>query len=146
MCIRCLCFPLFTDFKSFPLISLAITYLFFLFVLLFFFSGNKNVNCSYSIDRGAFIFSLYNTQGYNPIKLPLKDTGAKYAVYTCYDHMVMFGQGPDLVVRAEKGNTKPQSYNSPSKCSEREACHFFAGKSPFNTSDVEIFYLESSSP
>ena len=140
MCIPCLCFTLFTDFKSFPVISLSITYLF----LFFFFSGYKN--CSYAIDREAFIFSLHNTQGYSPIKLSLKDTGTEHAVYRCDNAIVKFGQGPDLVIWSKKGTTKPQSYNAPSGCPEEKACHFFAGKAPFNTSDIEIFYLESSSP
>ena len=139
MCIPCLCFTLFTDFKSFLLILLSIIYLF-----LFFFSGYKN--CSYSIDREAFIFSLHNKQGYNPIKLPLKDTGTEYAVYTCDNGIVRFGRGPDLVIWVKRGSTRPQSYNAPSGCSEGAACHFFAGETPFNTSDIEIFYLESSSP
>ncbi|XP_015775624.1 PREDICTED: uncharacterized protein LOC107353757 [Acropora digitifera] len=102
--------------------------------------------CSYSIDREAFIFSLHNTKGYNPIKLPLKDTGTEYAVYRCNNATVKFGLGPDLVIWFKKGTTKPQSYNAPSGCPEGEACHFFAGQTPFKTNDIEIFYLESSSP
>lgn len=57
-----------------------------------------------------------------------------------------FGQGPDLVVWFKKGATKPQSYNAPIGCSVENECHLFAGESPFNTSDMEIFYLTSSSP
>ncbi|XP_029192642.2 uncharacterized protein LOC114958926 [Acropora millepora] len=103
-------------------------------------------NCSYAIDREAFIFSLHNTQGYSPIKLSLKDTGTEHAVYRCDNAIVKFGQGPDLVIWFKWGTTKPQSYNVPSGCSERKACPFFAGRSRFNTSDIEIFYVEPSSP
>lgn len=52
--------------------------------------------CEYHSSRKAFLFSLYNVNGYAPVKLNIKPSDTMIAIYSCADRGPDFG-GNDLV-------------------------------------------------
>ncbi|XP_078348972.1 uncharacterized protein LOC144633909 isoform X2 [Oculina patagonica] len=106
--------------------------------------------CSYAADSQAFIFSLYNTKGYHPVKLTQSGNANVYCpVYRCSSSLVTFGNGYDLKISNLASTnllsyTRPNCYSPPDGCSYSVECSFFAGSFSFSPSDIEVFFLTAS--
>ena len=103
--------------------------------------------CEYHSSRKAFLFSLYNVNGYAPVKLNIKSSDTMTAIYSCADKGPDFG-GNDLVITNNAVDSYTicgVSYSLPPGYSESQSatpCSFFADGSSykFNPTDVEVFY------
>ncbi|XP_078363287.1 uncharacterized protein LOC144647355 [Oculina patagonica] len=104
----------------------------------------RSSDCSYTADSQAFIFSLYNTKGYHPVKLTLISESDAHAVYRCAGSLVRFGGGHDISSTKQNAYTKPYSYFPPDGCALKSECTVFAGSYYFTPSDIEVFYLTDS--
>ena len=93
--------------------------------------GVYGYSCSYKQDSKAFLFTLYNTGGHKPEKLPIKSSTA-YAIYDCYSYNPVFGGGHDLRVSRTSISVNCHSYACPQ--------HPFASKTSFSANEVEVFY------
>ena len=124
-------------------------------VYVFFQLFNVQLHCSsisagscagYSYAIEAFIFSLYNVKGYNPVKLT-QYRNQQYAMYRCNTYGPTFGGwcGHDIHISDDSrnnGNSYTRcgcTYTTPSGYSTGD-CGFFTGGSHFSPTDVEVFY------
>ena len=107
------------------------------------FSGS----CSYSYAAKAFIFSLYNTNGYDPVKLTQYQYINK-AMYSCSNYGPTFGGNlgqhdiytpNDAVNQLTAFTYCGSTYSLPQGYSVGH-CAFFAGGSHFTPTDIEVFY------
>ncbi|KXJ11962.1 hypothetical protein AC249_AIPGENE14171 [Exaiptasia diaphana] len=91
----------------------------------------------------AFLFSLYNTRGYSPVKLPVVKNH-QHAIYRGSGYGPTFG--PHDMYISNQASSKANSYlyvftyKVPPGCSHGNHCSFYTGKSHFKPSDVEVFY------
>ena len=100
----------------------------------------------YSYARKAFIFSLYNVKGYNPVTFT-QYRNQQYAMYRCNTYGPTFGRGcdHDIYISDDSGNNQNSytrcgcTYTTPSGYSTGD-CGFFTGASNFSPIDVEVFY------
>ena len=100
----------------------------------------------YSYASKAFIFSLYNVKGYNPVKLT-QYRNQQYAMYRCNKHGPTFGAGcgHDIFISDDSRNNLSSytrcgcTYTTPSGYSIGD-CRFFIPWSTFYPTDVEVFY------
>ena len=100
-------------------------------------------SCGWSSASKAFIFSFYNAQGYNPVKL----TQYRYpqnAMYRCKSYGPTFG-GHDIYISNDAINNQ----NSYTYCGHTYSippgyptghCGFFTESKFFTPTDVEVFY------
>ena len=101
-------------------------------------------SCGYSSASKAFLFSLYNAQGYNPVKLTQYQNQA-YAMYSCSTYGPTFGSGNDIrIVNDALNNLNSYTlcgytYSVPSGYSAGD-CRFFTGGRYFTPTDIEVFY------
>ena len=103
-------------------------------------------SCAYSYASKAFIFSLYNVKGYNPVKLT-QYQNQQYAMYRCNTYGPTFGWGcdHDIYISDDSGNNQNSytrcgcTYTTPSGYSTGN-CGFFTGGSYFSPTDVKVFY------
>ncbi|KAL9962272.1 hypothetical protein ACROYT_G031358 [Oculina patagonica] len=108
--------------------------------------------CAYATANKAFIFTLYNKNGYKPLKQPLLPGNEDAAMYNCNDYGPTFGNGNDIYI-ADQAASKKESYTScghtyqaPSGYSVAEQvaagrhCDYIAGSFQFTPNDVEVFY------
>ena len=100
--------------------------------------------CAYSLASKAFVFSLYNAKGYNPVKL----TQYRYqqeAMYRCSSYGPTFGWAHDIYIRDDAVNIQHSyarcggTYSNPTGYSAGD-CKFFTGASTFTPSDIEVFF------
>ena len=109
-----------------------------------FFSGT----CSFSEASKAFLFSLYNNNGYNPVKLT-QYQNQENAMYHCYNYGPTFGaqnggthdifiEDNSFSYSASYANCG-QTYSVPTGYSAG-SCGFFTGGSHFTPTDIEVFY------
>ena len=96
----------------------------------------------YRSSSKAFLYSLYNTYGYNPRKLGLKSGHSISATYTHTSYGPTFGGGRhDIYTRSNRGRTYcDRSYAIPSGYPSRGSCWWLAGSHSFTLSDIEVFY------
>ena len=105
-----------------------------------FFSGS----CGYSSASEAFLFSLYNNDGYNPVKLT-HYRNQQYAMYHCYNYGPTFGSGHDIHISDNALSNSGShtycgyTYSVPSGYSVGN-CGFFTGGLYFTPTDNEVFY------
>ena len=101
-------------------------------------------SCRYSYARKAFLFSLNNIKGYNPVKL----TQYRYqheAMCSCSFCGPIFGWGYDIFICDDAVNIQHsytecgQTYKNPTGYSG-ENCGFFTGSRYFTPSDIEVFF------
>ncbi|EDO40120.1 predicted protein [Nematostella vectensis] len=97
----------------------------------------NNNNQLYRSSRKSFLFSLYSTRGFHPLKLPVMDYS--YAVYDAGSGPT-FGSGRDLYISSRSGSTSVGSYKPPPGCRKGNDCSYFAGASSFTPDEVEVFY------
>ena len=108
-------------------------------------------SCGHHYDSTAFLFSLVNTHGGQPLKLD--QTGQysdheRYSIYSCYDRGPTFGGGYDLQISNNAGsNTNSYSslghtYSPPPGHSYGSSStnSFLAGSYTFRPDEVEVFY------
>ena len=100
--------------------------------------------CAYSSASKAFVFSLYNVKGYNPVKLTQYQY-QHYAMYRCLSYGPSFGAGNDIQIHEDAGNNQHsytecgQTYKNPTGYSGKN-CGFFTGSRHFTPSDIEVFF------
>ena len=101
-------------------------------------------SCAYSYANKAFIFSLYNVKGYNPVKLT-QYQNQQHAMYRCNTYGPTFGNGHGIYISDGSGNNQNSytrcgyTYTTPSGYSTGN-CGFYTGGSHFSPKDVEVFY------
>ena len=101
-------------------------------------------SCAYSSAGKAFLFSLNNIKGYNPVKLT-QYRFWKRAMYTCSSHGPTFGWGHDIKVYDDAVNNKRSftvyGYTYSNFTGYRaENKNFFTGSHRFIPSDIEVFF------
>jgi len=106
--------------------------------------------CSYHYDSAAFLFSLVNKPGWQPLKL---DQTGKYShnrqsIYSCSYYGPTFGAGHDIYI-ANNAASNTQSYAnvgytySPPPGNSYHSSFtksFLAGSYYFRPDEVEVFY------
>ena len=108
-------------------------------------------SCSYRYDSSAFLFSLANKPGWQPLKLD--QTGRKsyrrsHSIYSCYDRGPTFGGGHDIyIANNAASNTNSNSnlgytYSPPPGYSYGSSFtrSFLAGSYKFRPDEIEVFY------
>ena len=105
--------------------------------------------CDFSTASKAFIFSLYNTKGYNPIKLTQYQNQEK-AMYGCSTYGPSFGYDNSVFDIFVSDNAL-SNQNSYTRCGSTYSvppgysagdCRFFVGAAgdKFTPTDIEVFY------
>ena len=103
----------------------------------------------------SFLFSLYNINGYAPVKVNIKSSQQSYssAIYGCSDYGPAFGAGFDLYISNNAASNRksftncgwtyplPPGYDAP-----HSSCRFYAGGSSFyfTPTDVEVFFDDNN--
>ena len=108
-----------------------------------FISGSS---CGSSYASKAFVFSLYNKDGYNPVKFT-QYQNQHYAMYHCSSDRPTFGAGGshdihvsnDALSNSGSYTYCGQTYSVPTGYSAGN-CGFFTGAYNFNPTDIEVFY------
>ena len=104
-------------------------------------------SCSSASSSKSFVFSLYNINGYAPVKLKIKSGYHNYAIYRCSSYGPTFGGGHDIHI-ANNAASNRASYTycrntyplPPGYSSRYSSCKFYAGSYQFTPTDVEVFY------
>ena len=115
------------------------SYLLFFLFLSVFISGS----CSYSAASKAFLFSLYNKDGYNPVKLT-QYLNQHLAMYRCSVYGPTFGHHSIYISNNALDNSASYTncgytYSAPTGYSVGN-CGFFTGGQYFSPTDIEVFY------
>ena len=101
-------------------------------------------SCGWSYAWKAFLFSLNNIKGYNPMKL----TQYRYqhdAMCSCSSYGPIFGWGPDILIYNDSVNNQRSyteccgTYKNPTGYSAGNR-KFFTGAIHFTPSDIEVFF------
>lgn len=104
--------------------------------------------CRYSAASKAFLFSLYNIDGYAPVNLT-QYSYANQAMYGCSSYGPTFG-GHDVFISDDAVNNNQSythcghTYSAPPGYSTHSSCPFFAGSFFFSPTDIEVFYETST--
>ncbi|XP_067017542.1 peroxidasin homolog isoform X2 [Acropora muricata] len=106
-------------------------------------------SCGHASSSKSFIYSLYNINGFSPVKLQIKSGRQSNAIYRCSGYGPTFGGGHDIYI----SNNAASNQNSYTYCgttyhlpsgysSSRSSCRFYAGGGSifFTPTDVEVFY------
>ena len=100
----------------------------------------------YASSSKSFIYSLYNINGYAPVKLQIKSGRNRYAIDRDSRYGPTFGGGFDIYISNNAASHR-RSYTScgatyplPPGYSSSGLCSFYAGSSYFTPTDVEVFY------
>ena len=103
--------------------------------------------CSWHDDSAAFLFSLVNKPGWQPLKLSQK--GQHSAIYRCSHYGPTFGAGHDIFIANNAANTADSTSNLgvtyilPPDGNSYESSFqqsFLAGSNTFRPDEVEVFY------
>ena len=106
-------------------------------------------SCRYVYSSKSFLFSLYNINGYAPIKVHIKLGHYSKAIHTCSSNGPIFGEGPSLYISSNAAsNVNSQTYCGysyplpPGYSGSGFYCTFYAGGFGmfFTPTDVEVFY------
>ena len=109
-------------------------------------------SCSWHYDSAAFLFSLVNKPGWQPLKLDqtgyYRYPSYSYSIYSCIDRGPTFGNGNDIYIHNNAAsNTNSYSnlghtYSPPSGYSYGSSFgqSFLAGSHYFRPDEVEVFY------
>ncbi|XP_015772550.1 PREDICTED: roundabout homolog 2-like [Acropora digitifera] len=117
------------------------------------FGGYTDLSWSSYCDRvsssKSFIYSLYNINGFSPVKLQIKSGSHTEATVRCFPYGPTFGFGFDIHI----SNNASSNRNSFTFCGESyhlppgystfgSSCRFYAGGGSykFSPTDVEVFY------
>ncbi|XP_078382148.1 uncharacterized protein LOC144664803 [Oculina patagonica] len=119
------------------------------------FGGYTNISwtggCQYWYDSAAFLFSLVNKPGWQPLKLD--QTGhyssyRAYSIYSCSSHGPTFGNGYDIYIadhassNTNSGTNLGVTYGPPPGYSygSSDTRRFLAGSLFFQPDEVEVFF------
>ena len=107
------------------------------------FVSNSGSSCSYTSASKAFLFSLYNNDGYNPVKLT-QYQNQHLAMYHCSSYGPTFGNHDIKISDNALSNSNSHTrcgytYSVPSGYSTGN-CGFFTGGNGFTPTDIEVFY------
>ena len=99
----------------------------------------------------SFLFSLYNINGYVPVKVDIKSGYYSGAIRTCSGRGPAFGGGHDWWI-ANNAASNRNSYTycgssyplPPGYSASGASCQFYAGSYKFTPTDVEVFYLTTT--
>ncbi|KXJ21383.1 hypothetical protein AC249_AIPGENE19598 [Exaiptasia diaphana] len=98
---------------------------------------------TYAYSSKAFLFSLYNTRGFKPIKLPLV-RHQQTAIYRVRSFGPVFGLLDMYISNHASSNAyshfRVYSYKVPPGCRYSSYCSFYTGNTHFKPSDIEVFY------
>ena len=101
--------------------------------------------CTHSAASKAFIFSLYNTNGYAPENLTQYDDNRHEAMYHCSTTGPSFGWC-DIYISNDASNNNDSrthcghTYTAPPGHRRHSSCPFYAGSYRFSPTDIEVFY------
>ena len=106
-------------------------------------------SCGYASSMKSFIYSLYNINGFSPVKLQIKSESQRYAIHRCSSNGPTFGNGYDIFLPDNAASNRHSytkygfTYHLPSGYSLwGSCCRFYAGGVSylFNPTDIEVFY------
>jgi len=109
-------------------------------------------SCGYHYDSAAFLFSLVNKPGWQPLKLDqtgyYRYPSYSFSIYSCSSYGPIFGAGHDIYIASNAAsNTNSYSslggtYGPPSGYSYQSSFSrsFLAGSNNFRPDEVEVFY------
>jgi len=114
-------------------------------------SVSWSYSCGYRYDSAAFLFSLVNKPGWQPLKLDQTGRASylrRYSIYSCSDRGPTFGAGHDIyIANNATSNTNSYSnlghtYSPPAGYSYTSSFSrsFLAGIYYFRPDEVEVFY------
>ncbi|XP_067017567.1 probable oxidoreductase PXDNL isoform X2 [Acropora muricata] len=117
------------------------------------FGGYTDLSWSSYCDRASssksFIYSLYNINGFSPVKLQIKSGSHTEATVRCFPYGPTFGFGFDIHISNNASSNRNsftfcgESYHLPPGYSSfGSSCRFYAGGGSykFSPTDVEVFY------
>lgn len=93
--------------------------------------------------RNAFLFSMVNSRGLGPIKMPLKNGCQENAICCSSTLGPSFGTGWDLRIK-DNANTHASSGSNIGytyECPPGQKDTFFTGSTKFTVTDYEVFGL-----
>ncbi|CAH3018139.1 unnamed protein product [Porites evermanni] len=110
-------------------------------------SWSSPSSCRYVSSSKSFLFSLYNINGYAPVKVNIKSSSNRNAIYSCSGYGPTFGNGHDLHISSNAASSG-SSYTycgyryhlPPGYSASGYSCQFYAGSYKFTPTDVEVFY------
>ena len=95
----------------------------------------------------SFLFSLYNINGYAPVKVNIRSSRYSHAIASGSSYGPFFGGGADLIISNNAGSNQNSytycghTYHFPPGYSAYGfSCRFYAGSYKFTPTDVEVFY------
>ena len=100
----------------------------------------------YASSSKSFIYSLYNINGYAPVKLQIKSGQNQYAIYRYSSYGPTFGGGHDIHISNNAASNRQsytycgRTYPLPPGYSSSGSCTFYAGSYKFTPTDIEVFY------
>ena len=101
----------------------------------------------YASSSKSFIYSLYNINGYAPVKLQIKSGRNQFAIYRNPSQGPIFGGGHDIWIRNNAASNRQSHTNCghtyplpPGYSSSGSSCTFYAGSYKFTPTDIEVFY------
>ncbi|XP_068735669.1 uncharacterized protein [Montipora capricornis] len=104
-------------------------------------------SCGYASSSKSFIYSLYNINGFAPVKRQVKPGGQSSAIYRCSSYGPTFGNGHDIYISNNAASNRASNtycgyaYPLPSGYSSSGfSCRFYAGSYKFTPTDIEVFY------
>jgi len=119
------------------------------------FGGYTDVSWSsygrYASSSKSFIYSLYNINGYAPVKLKIMSGYNQFAIYRSSSYGPTFGRG-DIYISNYAGSSKQSHTNCgdtyslpPGYSLSYSSCTFYAGTYKFIPTDIEVFYETTTS-
>ncbi|XP_015760055.1 PREDICTED: basement membrane proteoglycan-like [Acropora digitifera] len=104
-------------------------------------------SCDFASSSKSFIYSLYNINGFSPVKLQIISGQQSLAILRCSIYGPTFGGTRDILISNNAAsNRKSQTYCGhtyslpPGYSSSGSSCRFYAGKYKFTPTNVEVFY------
>ena len=105
-------------------------------------------SCRRVYSTKTFMFSLYNINGYAPVKQNIKSSHYNDAIYTCSSYGPTTGHGRDLYISNNAASNRNSyaacdcSFTPPTGYSVScSYCNYYTGgSSHFTPTDVEVFY------
>ncbi|KXJ11967.1 hypothetical protein AC249_AIPGENE14168 [Exaiptasia diaphana] len=95
---------------------------------------------TYASSTKAFLFSLYNTRGYSPVKLPAERFHHD-AICRVSGYGPTFGGGHDMYISNQaSSNTGSYFISGHTYKAPPGGSSFYTGNTHFTPSDVEVFY------
>ena len=99
----------------------------------------------YASSSKSFIYSLYNINGYAPVKLQIKSGRNQEAIYRHPSYGPRFGGNDIYIVNNAASNRHSYThcgytYPLPPGYSPSGSCTFYAGSYKFTPTDIEVFY------